>query len=211
MNIDPSQLDSPPLTHTDDYLDWTPAEHHDDCSEKGWQVRTYQTEPELTDKPYSIGMRAYCPSCGVSYELTARAGFRDEHGDAHGPYIHQEQVPYCGYQTQPKKVLGYWLHASGRRLGRLCEDKNADCFNRYYLTASKQAPRQHADVLGTVGWSLGKRSAVRWHGALVKPHQCGRYTTLVALSRSEKFTSPTAAARWLVRTLADQSSANPSS
>ncbi|MFC9085297.1 hypothetical protein [Nocardiopsis dassonvillei] len=193
------ELDSPSLTHTDPYLDWAPAQHAEGCREKGWQVRTY--ERDAGRGPCPIGIRAYCPACGVQYELTATTEFSDEHGDVHGPSVIWQPRPYEGHQVKPTKVKGYWLHAWGKRADRF--GANADGFEHYHLTASATPPSAPDEVLGTVGWVLSQRNRVRWQACLVESHVTShRRVWLQATENAPKpHPSPLGAARWIVAAL----------
>jgi hypothetical protein len=194
--IDPEKLDPGDLSHIDDYLGWQPVAHADGCRETGWLVRSYERESHRSG-PIPIGMRASCPSCGASHELITMTQFQDQWGDVRGPWLRSDLRPFRGHATRPVKVMGHWLHAQGRRVSA------GEGFWDYYLTASADQPSSVAEILGAV--TLVQNRQRHWRYAAFTVDRAADSLTRFGLTAQEqapkKFTTPLAAARWIVRTL----------
>ncbi|WP_435109751.1 hypothetical protein [Nocardiopsis synnemataformans] len=194
----------PETSFTNPYLDWTPAEHGEGCTQQGWQVRTY--EPTMPrEHEHTIALRAVCTECGVSYELAARTGGQDEHGDQVGPYIVRFEDRHEGYRATPVKVGGLWLHAWRGVTRRFDPDAPARDYAAYYLTASSAPPADPVDVIGLVHFGLSKRGRQRWRASLAGPVHTtasgARWFTAHQTPGDERlYTTPQAAARWIART-----------
>jgi len=165
------------------YFGYTPvADHLEGCRFRGtdvWEV-TRHTEhvPSWSDRQPEITLRLACHECGA-------VTFRISDGEGSFETTHADQVGYAG---KPEKVAGVWLHP-GPRIWYGDERGPA----RFYVTATKDRPRQPGDVLGMVGWSLGRRGGVRW-GAGVG---CTGHGTVLRASE-QTWTSRRAAVAWVV-------------
>jgi hypothetical protein len=163
------------------YFGYRPAAGHlEGCRYRGtdmWEVTRHIWE-SFGGKRCEETIRLACHECGVVHF----------HGPTDGPAssetTHASQV---GYASKPEKAGGVWLHP-GPRLWR-GEERGPSAF---YVTRTKDRPRQPGDVLGIVGWHLGRRGGVRWGaGAGCTGHG-------VKVSCSDDFTSRRAAVAWVV-------------
>lgn len=166
------------------YFGYKPvAGHAEDCLRRGtdvWEV-TRHTEyvPSWSDRHPEVTLRLACHECGVIYFQTTGAE----------PSFQTTHASEIGYASRPEKVAGVWLHP-GPRIWH--GDERGP--SRFYVTATKDRPRQPADVLGMVGWSLGRRGGVRW-GAGVG---CTGHGTVEVSSGDQTWTSRRAAVAWVV-------------
>ena len=98
---------------------------------------------------------------------------------------HASQV---GYASKPERVLGVWLWP-GPRIW-YGDDRGPAS---YLITATRQPPRGADEVIGKVGWHLGKRHGIRWGAGA----GCTRHGTVVRASE-EDFSSRHAALAWVI-------------
>lgn len=165
------------------YFDYRPAAGHaEGCSRRGtdiWEATRYtEWVPSWSDRSPGTTLRLACHECGVVH-------FETSDGSGSSETTHATEV---GYGSKPEKVLGVWLHAGPRVWYR--DDRGP---MSYLVTASKEPPRRPEDVLGRVGWHLGRRGGVKWSaGAGCTDHG----TVLVACEGD--FASRRAAVAWVV-------------
>ena len=165
------------------YFDYKPvAGHLESCRFRGtdvWEV-TRHTWESFDGERCEETIRLACHECGVVHFLVPSDGplsFETTHAD---------QVGYAG---KPERVLGVWLHP-GPRIWR-GDDRGPA---RFYVTTSKDRPRQPADVLGMVGWGLGRRGGTRWGAGL----GCTSHGTVEISSGDLTWPSRRAAVAWIV-------------
>lgn len=197
ITVRTADLDPPrTATSADAYLEWQPAQHTTECPRPEWQVRTYLRYPVWDDGLTVEGLRAYCTSCGVQYEMAAQSGWRDSYDDAHGPTVSRAPSAYRGHQAQPVKVAGLWMHGEGRPVDRPRLSDTTRTWAHYYVTASPAPPEDRKDIIGLVSVQMSPRGATRWAAALMRPSESGRLLEPVA--KAERlFEKPTSAARWI--------------
>lgn len=125
------------------------ASHFPGCSapENVFEVTQHQYR-DFRGEVKRTTLRLACHECGSVY-------FAAIEGD--WPTTEQDGADHVGYGSQPAKVLGLWLWP-GPRIWH-GDDRGP---HSYYVTSARGRPRSHQDVLGIVGWHLGKRGGVRW-------------------------------------------------
>jgi len=166
------------------YFDYQPvAGHLEGCRFHGtdlWEV-TRHTEyvPSWSDRSPEVTLRLACSECGVVH-------FQMLNTEGSSETTHANEV---GYGNKPERVLGMWLHP-GPRIWHGDERGPA----RFYVTASKDRPRQPGDVLGMVGWSLGRRGGVRWSAGV----GCTGHGTVEVSSGDQTWPSRRGAVAWIV-------------
>lgn len=165
------------------YFGYRPvAGHMEDCRWHGtdvWEVTRHIWESFSGDRCEET-IRLACHECGVVH-------FRGP-SDGLGSFeaTHADQV---GYASKPERVLGVWLHP-GPRIWHGDERGPLS----FYVTRSRERPRQPEDVLGVVGWTLGRRGGTRW-GAGVG---CTHHATVEISSGDQTWPSRRAAVAWVL-------------
>jgi hypothetical protein len=170
------------ISHSIDglYFDYQPlAGHAEGCPRHGtdvWETTRHVWSSFSGDKTETT-IRVACRSCGVVH-------FERADSDLSTETTHASQV---GYGGKPEKVAGVWLWP-GPRIWH-GDDRGPQTF---LVTVSKDMPRQPEDVLGKVGWHLGRRGGVRWSAGL---RRTGHGTVLA--TATEDFASRRAAVAWV--------------
>jgi hypothetical protein len=165
------------------YFDYRPVSGHlEGCRFRGtdmWEVTRHVWE-SFDGERIEETIRLACHECGVVH-------FRGP-SDGVGSFetTHADDV---GYGAKPEKVLGVWLWP-GPRLWH-GEEHGPDSF---YVTRTKDRPREPEDAIGVVGWHLGPRRGIRW-GAGVHPTSRG---TVESNSGDQEWSSRRAAVAWVV-------------
>jgi hypothetical protein len=126
-------------------------------------------------------LRLACGECGA---VTFLRFDEEESFEA----THASQV---GFGTRPERVAGLWLHP-GPLIWRH-DDRGPTSF---YVTRTKDRPRDPADVAGVVGWHLGKRGGVRWSAGT----GCTAYGS-IEVGAGQDFASRRAAVAWIAAAL----------
>jgi hypothetical protein len=165
------------------YFDFQPlAGHAKGCPRQGtdvWETTRYRLSSFRGDKTETT-IRIACRSCGVVH-------FERADSDLSTETTHASQI---GYGGEPEKVAGVWLWP-GPRIW-YGDDRGPQA---YLITAGKETPRQREDVLGIVGWHLGKRGGIRWSAGLRRTDHC-----TVLAPAGKDFGSRRAAVAWVVAT-----------
>jgi hypothetical protein len=166
------------------YFDYKPvAGHMEDCRFHGtdlWEVsRHTEYVPSWSERRPEVTLRLACHACGVVHFQTS---------DAEGSF-ETTNAGQVGYAGKPERVGGVWLHAGPRMW--YGEERGPACF---YVTTSKDRPRQPSDVLGMVGWGLGHRGGVRWSAGV----GCTGHGTVEISSGDQTWTSRRGAVAWVV-------------
>lgn len=167
------------------YFEYTPvAGHLEGCRWRGtdvWEV-TRHTWLSINGDSSEVTIRLACHECGVVHF----------EGPADGPgsmeTTHADQVGYAG---KPERVAGVWLHP-GPRIWH--GDERGP--TRFLVTASKDRPRRPDDVLGIIGWHLGRRGGVRW-GAGIGCTGHGTVKVSASESGAGDFATRRAAVAWV--------------
>jgi len=168
------------------YFDYKPvAGHAEDCSRRGtdvWEV-TRHTEyvPSWSDRHPEVTLRLACFECGVVHF--------ERHTDGEPSGTETTHADEVGYAGKPERVAGVWLHP-GPRIWH--GDERGP--SRFYVTTTKDRPRQPGDVLGIVGWSLGRRGGTRWSAGA----GCTGHGTVEVSSGDQTWPSRRAAVAWVV-------------
>lgn len=97
-------------------------------------------------------LRLACHECGSVFFAAI---------DGDWPSTEQANADHEGYGSKPDKVLGLWLWP-GPRIWH-GDDRGP---HSYYVTSTRERPRNHEDVLGIVGWHLGTRGGVKWSAGI---------------------------------------------
>lgn len=162
------------------YFGYRPvAGHGHGCSREGtdqWEA-TRHIKEEFGSRPQETTFRFFCGECGA-------VAFQGFDGEPSEEYTHASQI---GYGSKPEHVAGLWLHPGPPIWYR--DDRGPTAF---YVTQSKDRPREPADVAGLVGWHLGKRNGVRWSAGL----GCTDYGS-VRTGAEQDFGSRRAAVIWI--------------
>jgi hypothetical protein len=163
------------------YFGYRPvAGHAPGCSREGtnqWEAMCFTRERFGSDEPWETTLRFFCSECGHVVLATSV-------GEPTMEYTHVSRI---GYGAKPERVAGLWLHPGP--VFRYYDDRGPTAF---YVTRGKDRPRVPADVLGVVGWHLGKRGGVRWSAGL----GCTDYGS-VRTDSGQDFGSRRAAVAWI--------------
>jgi len=167
------------------YLDYRPvAGHMPACSRAGtdlWEATSFGCA-NRTGETAEYTLRFACFECGaVSF-------FQFDSGPHTGEATHAGNV---GYGSAPQRVQGLWLHP-GPRIWRNDERGPAS----YFVTRAKGRPQADTDILGMVGWHLGRRGGVRWRAGLGYAGCYGSYGS-VQVAAGQEFGSRRAAVAWI--------------
>jgi hypothetical protein len=163
------------------YFDYRPvAGHMPTCSRTGtdvWEATDFRRE-NFDGETTEYTFRFACFECGVVKFFRFGAG----PDGTEGTFASQ-----VGFGSAPERVRGLWLHPGPRFWHDDGRGPTA-----FYVTLGKDRPRVPADVLGAVGWHLGKRGGVRWSAGL----GCTSYGR-VQISSEQEFGSRRAAVTWI--------------
>jgi hypothetical protein len=170
------------------YFDYHPvASHLEGCRFRGtdtWEVTRHVWE-SFDGERVEETIRLACHDCGVVH-------FRGP-TDGTGS-LENTHADHVGYASKPEKVLGIWLWP-GPRLWH-GEERGPSSF---YVTSTKDRPRQPSDLIGVVGWHLGPRRGIRW-GAGVG---CTEHGTVRISSGDQTWTTRRAAVAWVIENMAE--------
>jgi hypothetical protein len=156
------------------------AGHMPSCSRAGtdiWEAADFRHE-NFDGETTEYTFRFACFECG------SVAFFRFGTGP---DTIEGTSAVNIGFGSAPERVLGVWLHP-GPRFWH-ADDRGPAAF---YVTLGKDRPRVPADVVGVVGWHLGKRGGVRWSAGL----GCTSHGGVETISEQD-FGSRRAAVAWI--------------
>jgi hypothetical protein len=164
------------------YFDYRPAAGHlESCLRRGtdaWEVTRHVSRSYGDDDKSEVTIRLACHDCGVVHFESARSENLSTE-IAHGSEI--------GYGSRPERVAGLWLwpgpriwHGDGRGP------------TVYLITATKDRPTRPEDVLGKVGWCLGRRGGIHWSAGV----GCGRYGSVLEAAE-QTWPSRRAAVAWV--------------
>jgi hypothetical protein len=169
------------------YFGYQPAAGHmEECPRYGsdvWEV-TQHADRKFSGDVREVTLRLACFECGV---------VRFDRSGPDTDLAHETTLAAeVGYASKPDKVVGVWLWPGpriwhGDERGPLA----------YLITLTGERPRQAGDVIGKVGWYLGKRGGTRWSaGAGCTPHG-------TVLASEHDFASRRAAVAWVIANRGD--------
>lgn len=183
------------------YFDYKPfGWHQPGCAAAAssqWEVTEYTWAPSYS-KTTETTIRLACHECGAVVLLTWKQD--DEAGQATVKQEHTH-ARHVGYGSKPQQCAGLWLHA-GPSMWRGEENGPTS----YYLTRTKERPATHADVVGVVGWQMGKRGGIRWVAGI----GCTEHGNVERNNGDGDFASRPAAVKWVMAELAAAAAAAPS-
>jgi hypothetical protein len=161
------------------YFDYRPVAGHLEgcrfCGTDMWEV-TRHTWESFSGEHVEETIRLACHECGVVHFRGPSDGLGSQET------THADQVGYAG---KPERMLH-----PGPRIW-FNDDRGP---SRYLITRTKQRPRQPGDVLGVVGWGLGRRGGTRWSAGV---GYTGHGTVEVS-SGDQTWPSRRAAVAWVV-------------
>lgn len=169
------------------YFGYRPvASHMPDCSllnSDTWEV-TRHTWENFDGSKVETTVRLACHECGsiTFMKFDEEASCRSTSASA------------VGYGSRPERAGGLWLHP-GPRYDFWAERGPT----AYYVTRTKERPREPGDVAGIVGWGTGPRGGVRWEAGT----GCTEYGS-VEHGAGRHFTSRRAAVAWIAAQLAPE-------
>jgi hypothetical protein len=138
------------------YFDFRPvAGHLPDCPRAGtdvWETTRYTWHSFDGETVRETTFRVACHDCGVvAFETFdgPPSGFQGTHASI------------VGYGSRPEKVCGLWLHPGPRLWDG--DDHGPAAF---YVTETRDRPRDLADMAGVVAWHMGPRGGTRWAAGL---------------------------------------------
>jgi hypothetical protein len=172
------------------YFDFRPvAGHLPDCPRAGsdvWEATRYTWHGfDAAETVRETTFRLACHDCGVvAFETFdgPSSGFRCTH------------ARHVGYASRPERVGGLWLHP-----GPPIWDDDDRGPSAYYVTETRDRPRDPADVAGVVAWHLGPRGGVRWGAGLGQTD-----SGCVRESAGQDWPSRRAAVAWIAARLASR-------
>lgn len=166
------------------YFEYEPMPWHEPgCSRAGsdqWQVTRYTYYGILVEHEETT-LRFMCGQCGAAVLLSLKGIPEPEFSD----------IATLGFGSKPERVSGLWLHPGPRLWPG--EEHGPSSF---YVTRTKDRPRDPEDVAGVVGWELGPRGGVRWRAGLGANEYGGAKTVA-----DGPFSSRRAAVTWIAGAL----------
>jgi hypothetical protein len=169
------------------YFDFQPvAGHLPECPHAGtdtWEATRYIRRSFDGETVQEVTFRVACHECGV----VAFETFDGPSSSFQGTHAR-----HIGYASRPEKVSGLWLHP-GPPIWQ-GDDRGPTA---YYVTETRDRPRDPAGVAGVVGWSLGPRGGVRWSAGLGQTN-----TGCVHESAGQTWPTRRAAVAWIAARLA---------
>lgn len=136
------------------YFGYEPVrEHAPGCPREGsdlWEATRFTNESYGGQVRETV-FRFVCAECG------AAAFFRTDGA----PGEERTHASTIGFGSKPERVAGLWLHP-----GPLLLHGDGRGPAAFYVTRTKDRPREPGDVTGVVAWQLGPRGGVRWRAGL---------------------------------------------
>lgn len=132
------------------YFDYRPVNRHaPGCPREGsdvWEAAFYTYE-NFDGEVKETVVRFLCAECGAVAFFSAGGSLSEEYTD----------TGEIGFGSKPERCAGLWLHA-GPTLWR-GEGHGPSAF---YVTRTKDRPRETEDLVGAVSWFTGPRGGIRW-------------------------------------------------
>ncbi|MFJ4342615.1 hypothetical protein [Streptomyces sp. NPDC088915] len=179
------------------YLGWTELRHAEGCRKPAWAAETrdewdffrggkHQCPDEdcgHSSRYTKTTLRLVCRSCGTVRLLS---GELDSQGGS--------TVERYGYGQQPRKVGGLYLYPGGT-------DEWIGSPWDYLVTTEKVDRVTKDNLVGSMGQGRTPRGRTIWSAGVQPKFEIGLFgtpmVTYTVVSGDAKFSSPTAAARWI--------------